>query len=553
MTFVRSRGAARRAVAALASVLLAAVPMAAATPASAAGEEEVPYSGGATATLDGLRLYGQAVVREDGKTRRTGAGLFQMGVDGGGTFQTYSVDLDNPVQQQARYEEAPAVATPLHANRYAGKIRWILRNSYPQVNDLQKLAKEAGARQLTPRAAAAGTQVAIWRFAERARHQSGAAAPRMETHSTPSGAGGGAGATAGAGAGSHEDGAGGKGAAQGAQATQRPSKHVTVEAADPSAEKLADHLEKVARQVPEPGATLRLDRTGVSGRAGGKLGPVTVHTREPSVTVAPGPDASAHGVRIVDAKGKPVKTAHNGSKLYFAVPEGVEPGSTSVTVQAATKLPVGRTLSGAAGDVRSPTQIVAGSSWSTVIARAEAYWADHGAIPAATAQKNCEQGVVETTVHNGGDRPFSFGLAGGKHYVAAGATTTVQVPVREDQPYRIAVSGPHGYERTFSGVLDCATASSTASAAGHEATGGGTGAVPQMTRPATVGGAGKPADSVDLAETGGSSSTPVIIGIAIAFVVVGGVAILVVRRRDTGPETGTASAPAPAQAPEDRE
>jgi TQXA domain-containing protein/LPXTG-motif cell wall-anchored protein len=416
------------------------------------------------------------------------------------------VDIDNPTQQEARYEEAEARTSSLHGNRYAGKIRWILQHSYPQVNDLQRLAKTAGAKQLTPRTAAAGTQVAIWRYSEHpgqsVRADRAGTAARTD-HS-------------------------------GRAAQPNAGDRVTVEAADRAAEKLADHLEKAALQAPEPGASLSLDRTSVSGQAGAPLGPVTVRTRERTVAVAPGSEAAAQWIRIVGANGKPVTTAHNGSKLYFAVPKGMRPGSASLTVQAASKLPVGRLLSGAADDVRSPAQIIAGSSWSTVSATAEAHWADKGPIPAATARKDCDRGVVDTTVRNGGDRPFTFGLAGQKHHVAAGATSTVPVPVQEDQPYRIAITGPNGYERIFSGVLDCATVSASDSVAAQPGHSGG--AAPQLTRPATVGGTGEPVDSVDLAQTGSSSNTPTIIGIAIGLVVAGGAAVLMVRRRDTEPQ-----------------
>ncbi|GAB2784615.1 thioester domain-containing protein [Streptomyces daliensis] len=470
MTFVRRRAIVRRAVAAVASAgLLAAGALVGAGPAAAAGAPS-PH-GGATATLHGLEIYDQAVVRKDGESRKTGAGLFEMGVQGGGTLQSYCVDVDNPTQEQARYQEVPSSASSLHANKDAGKIRWILRHSYPQVNDLQSLAKSSGAKRLTPDTAAAGTQVAIWRYSDDAE----------------------------------------------------------VEALDPDAEKLADHLEKAARNVSEPRASLSLEPAEVSGKAGGRIGPVTVRTSEPSVAVAPAADAATSGVHLVGKDGKPVDTARNGTELYFDVPEDTDPGSTSLTVQTSAKVPVGRTFAGVGEHAKSQTQILAGSSSSTVSATATANWADGGAIPAATAQKNCAKGGVDVTVTNGGDEPFAFRLSGEKHEIPVGGKDTITVPVEEDQPYRIAISGPHGFEKTFSGVLDCATASAVSTQ--DEAD------MAPQTQPATVGGGeGATADgSADLAETGASSSTPWIIGIAIGLVVVGGVAVLAVRRR--GPET----------------
>lgn len=202
MLSIKRRGAARLAAAVVASGLVAAGAIATAGPAAADGT--TPSHGGATATLGGLKTFDQAVVHNDGGDQRVGAGLFEMAVDNGGTLQTYCIDIHNPTQQQAKYQEVPWSASSLHNNGDAGKIRWILQNSYPQVNDLAALAAKAGAGNLTEKTAAAGTQVAIWRFSD----------------------------------------------------------HAKVDAVDPAAEKLADYLEKSAQNVAEPKASLTLDPCG---------------------------------------------------------------------------------------------------------------------------------------------------------------------------------------------------------------------------------------------------------------------------------------------------
>lgn len=462
------------AVALLAPVLLAAGVTAAAGPAAA--DDEPTRQGGATATLEGLRTYGQAVVHEDGEELTTGAGLFEMAVDGGGTLQTYGTDVDNPTQQQARYGETDWNRTSLHDNRHAGKILWILRHSYPQVNDLQALAKSSRSGKLSPRTAAAGTQVAIWRYSDAAGD-------------------------------------------------------VEVNAVDPAAEKLADHLQREARTAREPRASLSLDPADVSGAAGGRLGPVTVRTGAPSVALASGPDSgyASQDVRVVGRNGKPVTSARDGARLYLEVPEKNKAGAASLTVQAATKVPVGRAFTGVGGHARSQTQILAGSSQSTVSATATVSWDEDGAIPAVTAEKNCPKRGVSVTVANTGKRPFSFRLADRDRAVAAASRQTVTVPVGEDQAYRIPFIGPGGGKRTFTGVLDCATKSVAASQ-------DVTGITPQS---ATAGGDEAGKDDVkgggDLAETG-ASSTPLILGIAVGLVFLGAVALLAVRRRK--PEYG---------------
>lgn len=459
---IRSRGAARLAVVTAASVLLAAGAVAAAG--SAAAEEVPRQRGGATATLGGLQTYDQAVVREGGSSQRVPAGLFEMSVEDGGTLQTYCVDIHTPTQKDARYQETPWSGTSLNRNRDAGRIRWILQHSYPQVNDLAALAKKAGASSLTEKTAAAGTQVAIWRYSDGAR----------------------------------------------------------VDAVDPQAEKLADYLHKSAQASIEPKASLTLESPAVSGRPGERIGPVTVRTDADAVSVAPPGDSAASGVKVVGRNGKPVKSARDGSRLYFDVPKDAPDGSAALSVQASTTVPVGRAFT---SETRSQTQILAGSSESTVSATATADWGAKGAVPALSAEKNCARGGVDITASNKGDAPFTFRLMGVKHTIEAGTSQTVTVPLQEDQAYDFTMVGPNGVEKRFRGVLDCRT----------EGSGIGTKAQPaNQPSPASAGGTSVGAD---LAETGSSGNTPLIAGIAVGFVLLGGAAVFFVRAKKDPAET----------------
>ncbi|MFI5687127.1 Cys-Gln thioester bond-forming surface protein [Streptomyces sp. NPDC051636] len=431
------------------------------TGAGAATAGEAPqHQGGATATIGGLKTYGDAVIHEDGGEQRVSAGLFEMSVEGGGTLHTYCVDLDNPTQKDAKYQETPWSATSLGTNKDAGKIRWILQNSYPQVNDLAALADRAGAHGLTEQDAAAGTQVAIWRYSDGA----------------------------------------------------------DVDAVDPQAEKLADYLVKSARSVAEPEASLTLDPPAVSGRPGGLLGPVTVHTNARSVTVTPPADAAITGVRIVDKTGKPVTSASDGSRLFFDVPEKAADGSAELTVQASTTVPVGRAFT---SDSRSQTQILAGSSESTVSAPAAADWAAKGAIPALWARENCARGSLDITGTNTGDKPFTFSLMETDYTIPEGTSRTVTIPLQEDQAYDFTITGPNGFEQRFTGVLDCKPQSAE--------TGDAVQTLSEPS-PASVGGT---AGDTNLAATGGSSVTPLIAGVAIGLVVIGGGVLVLLRRRET--------------------
>lgn len=141
-------------------------------------------------------------------------------------------------------------------------------------------------------------------------------------------------------------------------------------------------------------------------------------------------------------------------------------------------------------------------------------------MPALSAKKNCAKGGVDVTASNKGDEPFTFELAGAKHTVEAGKTATVTVPVAEDQAYDFTVTGPGGFTKTFSGVLDCKTSAPATTTGGLDTQ---TADQPSTTT-ATAGGSSTGAEG-DLAETGGSNATPIIAGVAIALVVIGGGAV----------------------------
>ncbi|MFH9764429.1 LAETG motif-containing sortase-dependent surface protein [Streptomyces anulatus] len=469
------RGTTGRRIAATAATvgLLLLGSLAGASSASADGED-VHHQGGALATLDGLKTFDTAHIDTgNGKIKTISAGLFEMNVEGGGRLQTYCIDIHNPTQNNAKYLETPWGQTSLGTNKDAGKILWILRNSYPQAGDLNALAQKAGAGQLTPKTAAAGTQVAIWRFSDGAK----------------------------------------------------------VEAKNEQAEKLADWLEAQAQSLQEPKTSLTLDPNAVSGKSGDKLGPVTVHTDADSVSVAANADAAAAGVKVTDKNGQPVTSAANGTELYFDVPAGTADGKASLTAKTTTQVPVGRAFASAS---KSQTQILAGSTESTITADATANWATKGAIPSVTAKKNCTDSGIDVTAGNAGDTPFTFELAGAKHTVGAGESKTVTVPVGEDEAYDFTVTGPNGFSERFQGVLDCETQGTPAPGT----SGGGetpsshpspspSGDTTGGTDGGTTGGGG------DLAETGSSSSTPLIAGIAVAFVAAGGAAVFFLRRKKT--------------------
>jgi hypothetical protein len=194
-------------------------------------------------------------------------------------------------------------------------------------------------------------------------------------------------------------------------------------------------------------------------------------------------------------------------------------------VQASTTVPVGRAFT---SDSRSQTQILAGSSESTVSATASATWAQKGAIPALSAAKNCSKSGVDIAAANKGDEAFTFELMGVRHTIPAGRSRTVTMPLQEDQAYDFSIVGPRGERNRFTGVLDCRTQA-------DEFAGLTTQTLSEPS-PATVGGVSA-ADDTDLAATGGSSATPLIAGTAIGLVVIGGAALVLVGRKENGSQS----------------
>ncbi len=456
MVTVGKRHRVRFAAAGLTAGLLMAGAMVGAT--SAAADGGTPAAGGAAATLGALGKYETATVHDGNHSERVPAVLLSLGVSGGGNLSAYCIDIHRETSPGATYTETPWNQSVLQGNPDAGKVEWILQNSYPKVDDLGRLAGEAGVKKLDKLDAEAGTQVAIWTYSD----------------------------------------------------------HVKVTADNARAEKLARYLINTAKQQSgsEPGASLTVSPVSVSGKSGHKLGPVTVHTNGPSAQVS----LSSHtpvGVKLVDSSGKPVTTATDGEQLYFDVPAGTAPGTATMDVQSTTTVPVGRAFNGLLNGQAAQTLILAGSSASTVSAQATATWAMQGPIPALSASVDCAKGGVDVTATNSGDQAFTYTLEG-KHYtVAPGKSATVLVPVKEDQKYSITVTGPNGYSKTFTGLVNCKVS-----------TGGGGGVTTPAPSPSPTGS--------NLAETGASSATPMIAGVAVLLLVVGGGAVFVVRKRKAG-------------------
>ncbi|WP_103502857.1 MULTISPECIES: thioester domain-containing protein [Streptomyces] len=469
MISVRRRLVSRLAATAVATALFAGGALATAGTA-AADENNTARTGGATATLKGLETYDTVeVTRSNGSKADYRAGLFSMDVHGGGTVKTYCIDFGTPAQNEHAYQETGWDSSSL-ANKpvEAGKIHWILQNSYPQVDDLAALAEQAGANTLTAEQAAAGTQAAIWYFSDKVE-----ASPKSD-----------------------------------------------------DAKKLAEWLRAEAQEIPEPEVpSLALGPNQVGGTAGEKLGPVTVSTNSDSVVVSADGEAAAQGVTVVDGQGNLISDSTpvaNGTELFFDVPADAADGSASFTASVTTPVSVGRAFTGVS--TRTQTMILAGSTDSSVSVDASAQWASEGTdepLPTVTAKEDCVAGGVAVTVTNNGTQDYTFELDGQEQVVAPGESGTITVPVENKQGYEIVVLDEDGTTEVgrFEGILDCESDSE------------GEGPAPEETdtpnEPTPAGDSEEP----NLAETGSSSNVTMIAGIAIALLVAGGAAVFFLRKK----------------------
>ncbi|MEE1785385.1 Cys-Gln thioester bond-forming surface protein [Streptomyces sp. SP17BM10] len=463
----------------------------------AAGAAAAAAPGAGVTAIVQDTMLGEKIDIEGGET--VNGGLFTLKTDSG-ELQTYCIDFGNPVylDSGAQYQESDWKSSSLGRKdkaQDASKIRWILENSYPQVTDLAKLSKDAGVTgQLSPEDAAAGTQAAIWKFSD------------------------------------------------GKNATPRDGK----------AKQLRDYLigDKNKGIAAEPKPSLTLAPESVSGKSGGKLGPFTLNSSAAQVKLAVAGSA-ADKIKVLDKDGKQVNGVLNGpiakdTQLFLDVPAGTPDGGATLTASAETVVPSGRVFlsEGYTPEKHSQTMILAGSSKLSVSATAKATWKQgKGALLDSIAQVECDSNGVRVTVANGGDEAGTVNVkpVGKDLVVQPGKTESLVVPVDNKAAYDITVTGPNGYTHNFKGILDCKGTGTPVTPSSGPSTPAATGkpSTPAGTPSASVSTAAHPAPAVTssapgtggLAQTGASSNTPILAGVAGALVIAGGAAVFFLRRR----------------------
>ncbi len=453
--------------------------------AGAAAAADTPASG-VTAEVQNEMLGEKIDV--DGRT--VDGGLFTLKTDAGEKLRTYCIDFDNPVylDSAAKYHEADWASSSLNSNANAPKIRWILDNSYPQAS-LASLATAIHVDKLSDEDAAAGTQAAIWKFSDNKN-----ATPRNE-----------------------------------------------------KAKKLRDYLVGDANKgvAAEPKPSLTLSPDSVSGKSGGKLGPFLLNSSANEVKLTVTGDA-ADKIKLLDKDNKPVNGALAGpigkdTPLYLDVPAGTPDGKAAINATAEANVLSGRVFMSKVDNKgrHSQTMILAGSTKVNVAAGAKATWKQgKGALIDSTAKEECAAGGVRVSVTNTGDEAATVTVGKQQVAVQPGKTESVLVKVEEKTRYDFTVTGPNGYSKQFTGVLDCKVGvTPTPAPSTPAATPSGTPVATPSGTPSN--GAGQPAPATTsaapgtggLAQTGANDSTPILAAVAGGLVVAGGAAVFVLRRR----------------------
>jgi len=420
-------------------------------------------------------------------------GLMKLDVDGGPSLSVYCIDKDNPTRSGNRYEESDWDGTWLgdggDANERRAKLKWILNNSFP-TSTVAQLKEKSGAKDLDAMEAGAATQAAIWHFSDRLDLNAG----RQKNDDVA---------------------------------------------------KLYEYLVKNAKadDASEPKISLELDPDHLTGSPADKagVGPFTVKTNAKGTNISAALKAGAPaGTKLVDKNGAEVKVAGDQTQLYVKAPAGSEQGEATVQVSGKSTMEAGRVFK--ATKAKTQLLILAGKSEVEAKDESVATWKLKGANPAFDAKEQCKDGGVEVTATNTGDTDFKFKLDGKDYTVKPGDKLKQLVKVGEDQAYNIAVKDSEGKVlKSFEGVLDCKTDTTTGGATGGGETAKPSASPSTSTSPSAAASAPANPKGPDLAATGSDgSNTPVILGGAGALVLVGGGLVFYTLRRRNG-STGAAA------------
>ncbi|QVQ51621.1 Cys-Gln thioester bond-forming surface protein [Spiractinospora alimapuensis] len=240
-----------------------------------------------TGEYEGNGEVGHAITMGGGSIT---AQIFDLKLDTGETLRTYCIDYDTPIRRTS-YIEDDWANYPGRGDfeAEAGKVHWILQNSYPQVG-VEELENRTDAEELTDKDALSGTQAAIWHYSN--------------------------------------------------------GKDLDPKEDQPNVTAVYDYLVENAQDLPQSDGeepTLAIDPDEASGTAGEIVGAFEVSTNRSGVPLdLEGPE----GLELVDLDGEPIATVDDGDTFGVLVPEDAEPGEATISGSVSESTEVGRLFKG---------------------------------------------------------------------------------------------------------------------------------------------------------------------------------------------------------------
>ncbi|MFD7655096.1 thioester domain-containing protein [Actinosynnema sp. NPDC059797] len=271
--------------------------------------------------------------------------------------KAYCVELPTRLYDGKPLEEVPWGEHPNPETKFkenAGRINWILQNSYPKlsIEDARALYGVGEAKRSILITAA---QAAIWHFSDGVDLR-----------------------------------------VQDSTAEDEDTKDGTV---DELVYKSYKYLVDNAQDLAEPKPTLDVDPAQQSGEAGDRIGPFTISTTADEVKI----NANLpEGVKLVDAEGNAPGAATAGAaasdaktvEVWVQVDKGVAPGSVEFTVEAEGELRSGRLFVSVDKNDKTQSLVIAWSEPVKVQAKAKADWVE---APAETTQPSTPSETTSAT------------------------------------------------------------------------------------------------------------------------------------------------------------
>lgn len=298
---------------------------------------------------------------------------------------TYCVELPTPLEDRDALKEVPWDQHPNPNTKFkvnAGKVLWILTNSYPG-QPMDKVQAKFGS-QFNKKETIAATQAAIWHFSD--------------------------------------------------EAELDPDKN------DADVVKLYERLVKDATEneiKEQPKPTLEIEPASKSGKSGEKIGPFKVTTTASEVKLTAN---LPEGVTITDAAGNPLAVQKEGDKLaiqaagekvtefFVNVPEKAPAGKASFKLSAEAQLAIGRLFVAHNKDKEDVAQslVVASPQKAKVEKEGKVDWAveakpSEPSTPATTTTTTTTT-TPETTTPTTSTTPANPAPGGGEDLASTGAS-----------------------------------------------------------------------------------------------------------------------------------